>query len=80
MRQVNLRQLRTNLTKELDDLPVEIVSRGETVGFIVKQLDNVKHPEPKMLNILPVRADPPVRDLSKSAQASGKMSSNCVGK
>ncbi len=82
MRQVTLRQLRQCLTKELGDLPVMITSRGKTLGYIVKQLPNVKQSEPPMLNNeswtysgppIPQRYDRKPRDLSKETQGKGRM-------
>ena len=52
MREVNMRQLRQNLTKELES-DCCIMSRGEVVGYFVKQLPaNVKQsPNVKQLNV-----------------------------
>ena len=51
MREVNLRQFRQNLTKELES-DCCIISRGKVVGYFVKQLPNVKQsPIVKQLNV-----------------------------
>ena len=88
MRQVNLRQLRQNLTEELGS-DCCIMSRGEVVGYFVKQLPaNVKQsPNVKQLNVkqsdnvkqcidaeafVSRYADAPL-NLSKEAQAKGSM-------
>ena len=88
MREVNLRQLRQNLTKELES-DCCIMSRGGVVGYFVKQLPaNVKQsPIVKQLNVkqsdnvkqcidagafVSRYADAPL-NLSKEAQAKGSM-------
>ena len=65
MRQVTIDALRKGLTHELDDLPFEIVKRGKVVAEVMEPLD-----EDELSIII---------DLSKSAQASGKMGSNAMG-
>ncbi len=41
MRKLNLKALRTNLGKELANLPIEVLKNGKTVAYIVKSLDDL---------------------------------------
>jgi len=45
MREVNLQDLRVNLSKELNDLPIEITKRGKTIAYIVTEPEIVKTPK-----------------------------------
>jgi len=40
MRSINLKDLRSNLGKELNDLPIKIIKRGKTIAFIVSELES----------------------------------------
>ena len=93
MREITLRQLRLNQAEELANAPFKLVSRGSVLGYFVTQLPNVtqsgpvevEQPEPMLHNDPTSNIQPgvivarPCRDLSKSAQASGKMGSNAMG-
>ena len=39
MRRVNISQFRQNIHKEIQELPIEIMSHGKTVAIVVKELD-----------------------------------------
>ena len=82
MREVNLRQFRQNLTKELES-DCCIISRGEVVGYFVKQLPDVKQLNVKQPDNVEQCIDAGAfvsryndipLNLSKEAQAKGHMS------
>ena len=78
MREITPRQLRLNQSKEIANAPFKLVSRGRVLGYFVTQLPNVTQSDPVDVHPLAAREDRPVRDLSKGAQASGKMASNAL--
>ncbi len=63
MRQIGIKQLKANLSKELKYLPFEVTTSDEVTTL--KDAEDF------------VRDNGPVRNLSKQAQASGRMGSDC---
>ena len=76
MRQISIKNLYKNLSKEFEDLPFEVTKHGKTVAYVSKSLDNV-------LNGLDKKGEKTateVKSLDNVLKGLDKKGSDCVHK